>query len=72
MADIVQFDGVTYLDLDPNVVLEAAIDQLESCVIVGYDKDGNEYFASSIASGAEANWIMDRCKRHLLDTVDED
>lgn len=53
MGEVVNLWCVTRLDLPPNRILESAIDKLESVVIIGYDKDGQEYFASSIADGAE-------------------
>lgn len=44
MGDIIQFRGVTKLDLDPDTVLENIKGKLEGFVIAGWDKDGNEFF----------------------------
>lgn len=71
MSNVVRFTGITNLDLDPNLVLQEAIDELDGVVILGYDKDGDEYFASSIADGGEVNWILDRAKAKLINIVDE-
>lgn len=66
MAEIHDFTGVTRLDIEPNKVLESAVDELESCVVIGYDKDGDEYFASSIGNDAEVLWLLERFKAFLI------
>lgn len=72
MSDkIVEFPGITRLDLPVDRVLEGGKDQLESVVIIGYDNNGEEYFASTIASGPEVLWLLERCKQRLL-TVELD
>lgn len=69
-GNVVVLPVVTTLDLPPDRILEAALEKLESVVIMGYDKDGNEYFASSFADGGDVLWIMERSKLKLL-KVDE-
>lgn len=71
MSNVVEFNGITRLNLDPDRVLNKAIGELKDVIIVGYTKDGEEYFASSIADGADVNWLLDRMKLMLLKTVDE-
>ena len=75
MADIINFTGITTLDLDPDRILEAAKGELESVVIVGYGKaaDGSqiEYFASSIANGGTIAWLLNRAVRRLNKTCDK-
>ena len=66
MADILKFHGVTRLDLPPDRLLEEALGRLDSVVIVGYDKDGEEFFASSVADGAESLWMLQRGAHKLL------
>jgi hypothetical protein len=34
------------------------------------DKDGNEYFAASMADGADALWYLKRCEKTLLELGD--
>ncbi len=71
MSDnVVVLPVITTLDIDPDRILEEAKGKLESCVIVGYDKAGDEFFASSIASGPETSWLLDRAKLKLLRTCD--
>lgn len=71
MAKIITFTGITKLDLPADRVLEAAKDQLEGVVILGYTKEGDEYFASTYANGGTVNWLLDRCKQKLLEGMDE-
>lgn len=51
MNNVVRFTGITKLDIHADHVLESAIGKLEGVVVLGYDKDGQEYFASSYAGG---------------------
>ena len=71
MGKVVNFTGITKLDMPPDRILEAGIGRLEGVVILGYDKDGDEYFASSYADGGTVNWLMDRLKKQLLSVGDE-
>lgn len=67
MGDVVMFHGITKLDLPPDRMLEAAVGELDGVVIMGYKKDGTEYFASSYADGGTCLWLLERCKKQLLD-----
>lgn len=71
MSNVVQFTGITTLDLDADHVLEAALGKLNGVVVVGFDKDGQEYFASSYADGGEVLWLFERAKKRLLEMPDE-
>lgn len=66
MTNVVPFNGITRLDLDPERVLEAARGQLTGVVIMGYARDGSEYFASSYADGGDVLWLLERSKLKLL------
>lgn len=66
MGDVVVLDVLTRLNIPANRVLEGAMDKLETVIVVGYDHGGEEYFASSIADGGDAFWLLERCKRELL------
>jgi hypothetical protein len=70
MGDVLLFDGVTRLDLPPDHVLAQATGHLKSVVILGYDLDGVEYFASSLSDGADVLWLLERCKQQLLSKFD--
>ena len=71
MSNVVYPRFITTLDSSPDRALEAAIGELESCVIVGYRKDGTEYFASSIAAADTVTWLLERCKHKLLTAIDD-
>lgn len=72
MGEVVLLDQITSLDLPADRVLETAIEQeLESVVVIGYTKEGQEYFASSIADAADCCWLVDRFKRALHRICDE-
>jgi hypothetical protein len=70
MTDVITFPGITKLDTDPDLILEQALGQLESVVVCGFDKDGNQYFASSVADGADALWHLERAKYALMKITD--
>lgn len=70
-AKIIDYTGITRLDVDPDRILDAAQGQLEGVVILGYTKDGDEYFASSYADGGTVLWLLERCKLALLGAAEE-
>jgi hypothetical protein len=69
MSNVVRFPGITRFDLDPDLILQEAMGKLEGVVITGYDKHGNTYFASSYSDGGNAMWLLEICKKALLDAV---
>lgn len=71
--NITNLNQVTKLDIPAERVLQAALDAgLTDVVITGYDPDGNEYFASSMADGGDALWLLERAKLELLRIGDGD
>jgi hypothetical protein len=69
-AKIIPFTGITTLDLDPEVVLENLKEKFAGggLVYAGYDAEGNEVFGSTYADGGTALWLLERCKKSLLET----
>ena len=67
MAKIIPFNGVTKLDLDPDTVLENNKGKYEGFVIAGYDLEGNERFASTYSDGGTTMWLLERCKKRLME-----
>ena len=61
--NVVVLDCITTLDIPSDRVLEQAIGKLESVVVFGYDKEGNEYFASSYGDGKDILWLLEMCKK---------
>lgn len=72
-AKIYQFDGQTVHDLDPDQVLSAAIGKLDKVIILGYENGeagnpfGALYMAASSGNIAEAIYLLEKCKRQLLE-----
>lgn len=56
----------TRLDIPPDRVLEGAVGELTCVVVVGYDHDGEEYFASSTADDERILWLLERLKARVL------
>ena len=70
--NVIPLPCVTKLELPVTRVLQEAIDnaELEGIVILGYRKDGNEYFASTYSDGGTVLWLMERLKVMLLEIKD--
>jgi len=70
-AKVIPFSGITTLDMPAEHVLRGAIERdLEGVVVLGYDKDGGEYMASSYADGGTVLWLLERCKARLMESHD--
>lgn len=70
MSNVVNLHCVTKLDMPPDRILEEAIGKLDSVVIVGFNKDGSEFFATSYADGGAVLWLIERSKLKLLRLAD--
>lgn len=69
MADndnVLLYPGITPFNMPADVMLDKAKGHLDDVVIVGWDKDGDLFFSSSIGNGPEVNWLLDLAKRELL------
>jgi len=67
MAQIIIPDIKTTLDLPLDRILESAIGKLINVVIVGYDGDGELYFAASIADQKVVMWLLTQAIKKLLE-----
>lgn len=47
MGDVIKLNCETTLPIDPNDVLTGAVGKLDHCLLLGIDKDGKMYTASS-------------------------
>lgn len=65
-AEVVDFAGITTLDIDPDRILQSAIGKMDQVVLIGWDKNGQEYFSSSVSDGGTVLWHMERAKLQLL------
>jgi hypothetical protein len=70
VSNVVEFDGLTTLDIPAERVLKVALEEkLNAVVIMGWDKDGDFYASSSIADGGEALWLMELMKQKLMEGI---
>jgi hypothetical protein len=67
MSNVINIGCITRLNTPVDKVLEDAKDQLDHVVLLGYAKDGSEYFASTLADGGDVLWLLERCKQQLLE-----
>lgn len=67
MSNVIDLPVVTTLDIPSNRILEAAIDKVDAVLILGWDENGELYFASSKADGGHCLWLMELAKKKLLD-----
>lgn len=71
MGDIIDMPVLSRVNSDPDRVLSNAEGKLEHVIIVGYKKDGSEYFKSSVADGGDALWILERARHKLMLIADD-
>lgn len=68
MSDkVIPIGGITFLDIEPDRILEAAKGKLEGVVIMGFGKDEEFYSASSIADGGDVLWLIELLKIELME-----
>ena len=65
--NVVMFNGVTRLDLPADRILDQAKGQCASVLVIGWANDGSTYFASSLADGGDVLWLLEGCKKQLLE-----
>jgi hypothetical protein len=71
MSNIVDFPGITTVDLAPDRVLQAAIDvKLKTAIVIGYTENGDEYLATSTASGPTVLWLLERVRHAMMTEAD--
>lgn len=68
LAPVTVLETITTHSLPTERVLNGALDaKLTSVIVIGWDEDGEFYFASSEASGASVVWDMEVAKKKLLE-----
>lgn len=72
MANILSFEGITTLDLDPDLVLQNNIGKLEGFVLVGYTSEGKEYLCSTYGDTPTILWLLERAKKQILESADDE
>ncbi len=65
---VIPLGCITHLDLPVGRICDGAKEKLDEggVVIIGWDKDGELYFASSFADGGEVIWLLEKAKAALL------
>lgn len=67
MSNVIPIGGFTKLDIPTDQVLTAAKGHCsDGVVVLGFDDDGELYFASSIADGGTVIWLLEQAKLALL------
>ena len=65
--NVIPLGCITRLDLPTDQVLEEAKGPCsDGVVVLGFDTDGDLYFASSIADGGSVIWLLEQAKLALL------
>jgi hypothetical protein len=67
LNNVTLFGGVTTQATTPDLVLASAYQaDLEHAIVIGYRKDGREYFFSSYADGGAVLWHLARAQHKLM------
>jgi len=64
--NVIPIGGITKLNIPIDRVLSEANGILADAIIIGYDLDGGQYNASTIADGGEILWMIEQFKMNLL------
>ncbi len=66
--NVIPLGCLTRLDIPVERVFEAVRHHVSGgVVVIGWDNDGELYFASSIADGGEVLWLIEKAKISLLE-----
>ncbi len=71
MGDVIKGDFLVRGDMDPDEVLEAAKGELEECIVIGWDKDGELWLMGNRAHAGDALWLLEVAKKTLLEMGSE-
>lgn len=64
-TEVVAFRAPTKHDLDPDTILETNKGTFKHLMLLGYDHDGDFVFASTMADGGDAVWLLELAKIKL-------
>lgn len=76
-GNVVRLPVITRLCVPVDTVLEGvnehhATTPFKRVLVIGFDEDENEYFASSDPDGGTALWDLERCRYKLMKLTDGD
>jgi len=63
---LLHFPGDTRARIDPDDVLRGALGLCHDVVLIGIDREGRSFIASSIGTVPEVNMALDQAKLNLL------
>lgn len=67
-SNIVELNMITRLDIPASKLLKQALkDDLKSVVLMGWDKEDNFTFRSSLADGGDVLWLIELVKKRLME-----
>lgn len=70
MSEVIKFTGITYHDLPVDQVIENANNaELSGCLVIGWDKSDELYFAGSVADAERIIWLLECAKKRIMDHV---
>jgi hypothetical protein len=73
MGEVIHQTWGTTLDLNPEVVLNAAVEaNLDNVIVIGWTKDGTLYFATSKTATADILLSLEAAKHSLLNQAFEE
>ena len=73
MDNVVVLSDYITEEVHPNKVLMGAINAaMDVVIVVGYTKEGAEFFASSTGNHETTNWLLDVAKMRLMKAYTED
>lgn len=71
MSNIKIFPMVTDKDMHPDAILQVALGKMQDVVIVGFDKDGNDWFSSNKSDAATVLYHLERARHRLMRMIDQ-
>lgn len=66
MDKVTRLPCITTLDIPADQILESAAGKLAGVVVIGWDEEGELYFASSYGARGETLWLLEKAKRELF------
>jgi hypothetical protein len=67
MADIIPFKKGDEPKTVDDIIQELAEEGVTDLVVLGYDRDGMEYFTATIEDGSEVVWLLNRLIYIIMD-----
>lgn len=66
MSNVIQFNGATTQEIDPDQVLQQAVGKCVDVLVIGFESDGSLYFAGSTGEVGNILTLMELAKFQLL------